>query len=91
MLVFLTACHFEGGKPATFDAAKDWSTVDCADAGARIESLQCRDEKGRPLWVTPKGKPFSEVCKNAPYDFHASSIANIKSCDQIDSAYRVKP
>jgi hypothetical protein len=70
--------------------ARTWSIASCSAAGQRIQALDCRNTAGKPLWVTPKGKPFAQVCESASYDYHAAAISSISDCAQINTAFRVE-
>lgn len=65
----------------------------CGLAGATLCRLQCRDEDGVPLWRTPAGRPFADVCRVALVDgrdWHPTCLARITDCSQVEAAFRAK-
>jgi len=62
--------------------------TDCDAADERLRELQCRGERGRPLWETPDGVPFADACRYAlsdGRDWSPTCLATIDSCDEVES------
>jgi hypothetical protein len=63
----------------------DW----CAAAEARLESLDCRDPRGDPLWVNRNGERFAATCKTS-YEqggmfLNPQCIAEARGCTEANA------
>lgn len=63
----------------------DW----CASAEARLESLDCRDPRGEPMWVNRNGERFAVTCRTA-YEgggvfLNPQCIAEADSCAEANA------
>ncbi|GAB4520467.1 MAG: hypothetical protein Tsb0020_39110 [Haliangiales bacterium] len=60
----------------------------CAAAEARLESLDCRDPRGEPMWVNRGGERFAETCRKASNQggvfLDPGCIANAASCAEAN-------
>jgi hypothetical protein len=61
--------------------------ADCDAAGARLQALAC-SANGRPLWITPRGTPFADVCKSAKIPYNADRLSVVNDCSAVDSVFR---
>jgi len=65
----------------------------CGLAGEHLCRLGCRSNTGAPLWRTPAGRSFADVCREAAADgrsWRPDCLARITDCSQVESAYRTK-
>jgi hypothetical protein len=63
---------------------------DCQRAEDRIHSLSCTRADGTPRWLTPKGIPFAEYCREAIADGRSprpECIATVATCEDVNKAY----
>jgi len=90
-----------GGAPGTGGAAGSGGdgtggapVDDCDAAGRRLKELQCTGNYGEPLWQTPSGTPFAEVCRRREVDGDSvcpRCLRGIRDCSEITACHPTKP
>lgn len=89
-----------GVSDASLDAPADaWNpplpdvgpdpAAECLAAEKNLKAHGCTDSAGAPLWVGPDGAGFATQCLiglSKGIDYHASCIARVTSCAQVNSA-----
>ena len=81
----------DAALPDASGCAQPGPADNCAAAGERLCQLRCRGALAIPLWVSPMGTPYAEVCRRAfadGRDWRPDCVRRITSCDQFDAAYR---
>ncbi|WP_428264084.1 hypothetical protein [Haliangium sp.] len=76
-----------GPDPAepTTKGPPDW----CVAAEARLESLDCRDPRGDPMWENRRGERFADTCHTLQDEggvfVDPECIANAATCEEANA------
>jgi hypothetical protein len=85
MLLLVGCSSRPAPVPPQPPADGDW----CAAAEARLESLDCRDPRGEPMWVNRSGERFAVTCRTT-YEqgsvfLNPQCIAEARSCKEANA------
>ena len=60
----------------------------CGAAEQRLLELECRDQRGQPMWVNARGEGFGDSCRQAQQEggvfLNPRCIAGAQSCEEAD-------
>ncbi len=84
VLLLSVACSGHQPKPTPIPQDTDM----CGSAEQNLERMQCKDQRGDPMWVNKKGERFQVTCENAQRNavifLDPACISQAKSCEEAN-------
>lgn len=89
LVVALALAACSGPAPGSETPEPPPDTDWCEAAEKRLETLECRDPRGDPMWVNRDGERFAATCRmiqeQGAVPINPRCIAQAETCEEADT------